>query len=104
MLCPDETHHPSQNFRIMGRRYHFSGSHLFPQCMVDPRGIEPLTSSMSRKHSNQLSYGSKIFPVTICPNSIVNIVGKEGVEPSQPCGHRILSPACMPFHHLPNEH
>ena len=31
------------------------------------------------------------------------MVGKEGVEPSQPCGHRILSPACMPFHHLPNE-
>ncbi len=31
------------------------------------------------------------------------MVGKEGVEPSQPCGHRILSPACMPFHHLPKE-
>ena len=26
--------------------------------MVDPTGLEPVTSSMSRKHSNQLSYGS----------------------------------------------
>jgi hypothetical protein len=25
---------------------------------VDPTGFEPVTSSMSRKHSNQLSYGS----------------------------------------------
>ena len=30
-------------------------------------------------------------------------MGKVGVEPTQPYGHRILSPACMPFHHLPNE-
>ena len=29
-------------------------------------------------------------------------MGKEGVEPSQPYGQRILSPSCMPFHHLPN--
>ncbi len=28
-------------------------------------------------------------------------MGKEGVEPSQPYGQRILSPSCMPFHHLP---
>ena len=30
-------------------------------------------------------------------------MGKEGVEPSQPYGQRILSPSCMPFHHLPHE-
>ncbi len=30
-------------------------------------------------------------------------MGKEGVEPSQPFDHRILSPACIPFHHLPNK-
>ncbi len=28
-------------------------------------------------------------------------MGKEGVEPSRPYGQRILSPSCMPFHHLP---
>src|SRR3989338_7867414 len=30
-----------------------------------------------------------------------SLAGKKGVEPLQPFGHRILSPACMPFHHLP---
>ena len=28
------------------------------------------------------------------------LVPREGVEPSCPCEHRILSPACLPFHHL----
>src|SRR6185295_8666775 len=30
-------------------------------------------------------------------------MGKEGVEPSRPCDHRILSPACIPFHHSPHK-
>ena len=29
------------------------------------------------------------------------IVGEEGVEPSRPCGHWNLNPACIPFHHSP---
>ena len=33
---------------------------------VDPTGLEPVTSSMSRKHSNQLSYGS-----IVCLSKIV---------------------------------
>lgn len=28
-------------------------------------------------------------------------MGKVGVEPTRPCSHWILSPTCMPFHHLP---
>ena len=27
--------------------------------------------------------------------------GEEGFEPSRPCGLRILSPLCLPFHHSP---
>ena len=64
-------------------------SFLLRKKLVGPRGLEPLTSSMSRRHSNQLSYEPVIY------------MGKEGVEPSRPCGQRILSPSCMPFHHLP---
>src|SRR5579871_5351451 len=26
-------------------------------------------------------------------------VPREGFEPSRPCGQRILSPSCLPFHH-----
>src|SRR3989344_689441 len=29
------------------------------------------------------------------------IVGRKGVEPLRPCGHRLLGPTCLPFHHLP---
>ena len=29
------------------------------------------------------------------------LVGGEGIEPSRPFGQRILSPSCIPFHHLP---
>ena len=29
--------------------------------LVDATGVEPVTSSMSRKHSNQLSYASKLL-------------------------------------------
>jgi hypothetical protein len=28
-------------------------------------------------------------------------MGGEGIEPSRPFSHRILSPACIPFHHPP---
>ena len=52
--------------------------------MVDPTRLELVTFSMSRKRSNQLSYGSLK-------------VGGEGLEPSQPYGHRILSPTCIPI-------
>ncbi len=31
-------------------------------------------------------------------------MGKEGIEPSRPYGQRILSPSCIPFHHLPARH
>ena len=81
--------------------------------MVDPTRLELVTSSMSRKRSNQLSYGSeKKFCVIsprvfhawgfVCLANKANSMGKEGVEPSRPFGHRILSPACIPFHHLPS--
>jgi hypothetical protein len=29
-----------------------------------------------------------------------SVVRKEGLEPSRPCGHRLLRPACLPFHHF----
>ena|GEM_PF-3183659 len=33
---------------------------------VEPTGLEPVTSSMSRKRSNQLSYGSLLIFVPAC--------------------------------------
>ena len=59
--------------------------------VVDPTGLEPVTSSMSRKRANQLRYKPEFF----------NVVGEEGVEPSRPCDQWILNPSCMPFHHSP---
>ncbi len=56
---------------------------LWQSRMVGPRGLEPLTPSMSRKYSNQLSYEPTM------PG--------EGLEPSGPCGRRILSPLCLPI-------
>ncbi len=32
---------------------------------------------------------------------MLSLVGEEGLEPSQPCGHRLLKPTCLPFHHSP---
>jgi hypothetical protein len=31
------------------------------------------------------------------------MVGREGIEPSYPCGSGILSPLRIPFRHLPSE-
>ncbi len=110
--------------------------------MVDPTRLELVTFSMSRKRSNQLSYGSingtvvfiwagrDLAPYVrfqlICAESSLRVghspykvllfvglykqgsfqvppalllffMGGEGLEPSQPCGHRILSPTCIPI-------
>src|SRR5579872_174855 len=39
--------------------------------MVGPNGLEPSTSSVSRKRSNQLSYGPKLLPEAKQESSIV---------------------------------
>lgn len=31
------------------------------------------------------------------------MVGEEGLEPSRACTHKILSLACLPFHHSPEK-
>ena len=33
--------------------------------------------------------------------SLYVLVGVAGVEPARPCGHWLLEPACLPFHHTP---
>ena len=42
--------------QIVGGAFQQFGSNLLED-MVGPGGLEPLTSSVSRKRSNQLSYG-----------------------------------------------
>ena len=64
--------------------------------IVGGTGLEPVTFCMSSKRSNQAELTALLLSITY--------MGKEGVEPSRPYGQRILSPSCMPFHHLPNEH
>ena len=53
---------------------------------------------------NQLYYAPQAEPILRSAQTKVlarSRMGKEGVEPSRPYDHRILSPACIPFHHLP---
>ena len=92
--------------------------------LVDPRGLEPLTSSMSRKRSNQtelrvqdshskfsksISFNTQSHKKKfLMPWKIENQflaprqkMGGEGIEPSRPFDQRILSPSCIPFHHSP---
>ena len=41
--------------------------------MVDPIGLEPTTSAMSRQRSSQLSYGSKLPKINQKNSSIIMI-------------------------------
>jgi hypothetical protein len=56
--------------------------------MVDSTRLELVAFSMSRRRSNQTELRVQIKNYSM---------GGEGVEPSQPYGHRILSPACIPI-------
>ncbi len=51
-------YHINNELGAIKNRKGYDVSHLSGR--VDPTGFEPVTSSMSRKHSNQLSYGSVI--------------------------------------------
>ena len=48
--------------------------------MVDPAGLEPATSSLQMRRSDQLNYG----PSVKFPKSFAGLVGVEGIEPSTP--------------------
>ena len=64
----------------------YQGSTSF-RCFVGEAGFEPTAS------------WSQTMRATNCATLRDKLVPREGVEPSRPCEHRILSPARLPFRH-----
>lgn len=59
--------------------------------------------SRATHRSGSLALTTQGGPTDVCSRtaSLYVLVGVTGVEPVRPCGHWLLEPACLPFHHTP---
>jgi hypothetical protein len=52
--------------------------------MAGPTGLEPATSGVTGRHSNQLNYDPANL-LLASPPPVLLVVGGEGFEPATPC-------------------
>ncbi len=60
-------------------------------CVIGARGLEPWTSCLSSKRSNQLSYAPSFISITIFSQSRLNIIQERFVEAERDKKHSALT-------------